>query len=513
MTVSHPQLAALIPKLGQAQVLVVGDLMLDHYVYGAVNRLAPEAPVPILAATHETFILGGAAGVVANIGGLDACARVLGAIAADTAGEKIRRLMKSANADTKYLTIVSDRPSTVKMRFVKNEELLLRTDYEQVKPLETSDEKKLIASIPSAIKGCGAVIMSDYGKGVLTENVRKAVIGAAQKNNIPVLVDPKGKDFTIYRGADFITPNAKELAEAANMMADSEDQIVAAAKYIIDHADIKTIIAKRSEKGVMVVNKMGAILSLPATAKEARGVAGAGDTVIATLATALAAGIALDKAVALANEAAGIIVAKPGTTPIHRSELESLFSGAAQSSITENVIETDISIVHETFYEAPVLHDWAEARIQIDAWKAQGLKVGFTNGCFDILHYGHVNYLNRARQRCDRLVIGLNADDSITRLKGEGRPVHQELSRGAVLAALGCVDMVVFFGKEKTEDDKPVQLIETLQPDICFKGGDYKVENLPEAKTVFAYGGEFEIMPMYEGHSTTSAIRKMQKTG
>lgn len=496
---SRTTLSALIPDLSKAVVLVVGDLMLDHYVHGEVHRQAPEAPVPILAATKETFISGGAAGVVANIGGLGARAHVLGALAQDSAGDKMRQLMQAVGADTQYLTTVSDRPSIVKMRFVKGDDLLLRTDYEKAMPLSNTDEKTLIDNIPTAIKGCGAVIMSDYGKGVLTKNVMSAVLKAAHENKIPVLVDPKGKDFSIYSGADFITPNAKELGEATNMPVASEDDVVKAAQHLINTAGIVTVIAKRSEHGVMVVTKTGKLLSLPATADKVRGVAGAGDTVIATLATALAAGLTLEQAVTLANEAAGIIVAKAGTTPVEKEELQTLLEGQ--------------SAPRDVFYEAAVHHDWAAARKQIDAWKAKGEKIGFTNGCFDILHYGHVNYLNRARERCDRLIIGLNADASITRLKGEGRPVHAELSRGAVLAALGCVDMVVFFGADKADDDKPIRVIEALQPDICFKGGDYKVEDLPEAKAVFAYGGAFEIMPMYEGHSTTNAIRKMQKTG
>lgn len=331
MTDSRTMLAALIPGLSRARVLVVGDLMLDHYVRGTVTRMAPEStpeqPVPVLAMTTEEFILGGGAGVVANIGGLGACACVLGAIAQDSAGEKIRTLMQSVHADTQYINIVNDRPTIVKMRFVKDDQLLLRTDYEIIKPLSTSDEQDLISRIDIVMKGCGAVIMSDYGKGVLSADVMKAVMETAQKNDIPVLIDPKGKDFTIYRGADYITPNAKELGEATNMPVGDESEITKAAQHLINIAGIKTVIAKRSEHGVMVVTKDGPLLSLPAVAKDVRGVAGAGDTVIATLATSLAAGVPLDQAVMLANEAAGVIVAKPGTTPIDKEELQKHVAG------------------------------------------------------------------------------------------------------------------------------------------------------------------------------------------
>lgn len=498
------ELKDLLKDLAPRPILVVGDLMLDHYIHGDVIRQAPEsathAPVPVLATTYESLLPGGAASVVANIGGLGATARVLGVLADDRAGGNLKNLLHSYKADTRYLMIVADRPTAVKMRFVTGAEqkLLLRADYEKVKPLASADEKRLIAQLENAMKDCGAVILSDYGKGVLTSAVIKAAITQAKAQNIPVLVDPKGRDFTIYSGADFITPNAKELGEATGMATLTQDDVMKAATYLMETAHIKTIIAKRSEHGLIVVGKDQQPLLLAATARQVRGVTGAGDTVIATLAVALSAGSSVAQAATLANEAAGIVVAQPGTTPITRAELQTALSPVTHA---------------DTVREAPVFHDWAKARAQMNAWKDAGAKVGFTNGCFDILHYGHVNYINRARERCDRLVIGLNADSSITRLKGEGRPVHAELSRGAVLAALGAVDMVVFFGDNPADDDKPVRLIEALRPDICFKGGDYKIEDLPEAAVVSAYGGAFEIMPIYEGHSTTAAIRKIQKTG
>lgn len=494
----------MLKTLHSRPVMVIGDLMLDHYIHGDVHRAAPEsapgAPVPVLAAARETLAPGGAAGVVANLGGLGARTRVLGVMADDRAGDSLKALLASYQADTQYISAVSDRPTTVKMRFVAGPEqkLLLRADYEKATPLTPADEARLIARIAPALKDCAAVIMSDYGKGVLTPAVMKAVIAQAATRNIPVLVDPKGRDFTIYRGADIITPNAKELGEATAMPTATQDDVMAAARHLIETTGIEIVIAKRSEHGMIVVAKDRPPVSFDATARTVQDVAGAGDTVIATLAAALASGLHIDNAARLANEAAGVIVARPGTTPITRAGLLAALSAATHADTTR---------------AAPVFHDWAAARAQIDAWKDAGETVGFTNGCFDILHYGHVNYLDRARERCDRLVIGLNADPSITRLKGAGRPVHEELSRGAVMAALGAVDMVVFFGADPADDDKPVRLIEALRPDICFKGGDYRIEDLPEAKTVLAYGGAFEIMPVYEGHSTTSAIRKMQKTG
>lgn len=498
----------LLNGLNPRPVLVIGDLMLDHYIHGDVTRQAPEslpdAPVPVLSATYESLRPGGAASVVANIGGLGAQSRVLGVIASDDAGAKLRNLLASYNADTQYLGVVADRPTTVKMRFVTGPEqkLLLRADYEKACALAPADQAGLIARIEDAMKGCGAVVMSDYGKGVLTAAVMKAVIDQARAQNIPVLVDPKGRDFTIYNGADIITPNAKELGEATNMPTLGQDDVIKAATHLLATADITTVIAKRSEHGMSVISRNQPPLHLAATARQVLGVAGAGDTVIATLAVALSSGLDLAQAATLANEAAGVIVAQPGTTPITRAELLAALSADTSANTPAN-----------TRLAAPVMHDGAAARAQIDAWKKAGEKIGFTNGCFDILHYGHVNYLSRARARCDRLVVGVNTDASITRLKGAGRPVHEALSRGAVLAALGAVDMVVFFGDDPADDDKPLRLIEALRPDICFKGGDYKRESLPEAALVLAYGGQFEIMPLYEGHSTSAAIRKMQKDG
>ncbi|MFN3826245.1 MAG: PfkB family carbohydrate kinase [Micavibrio sp.] len=490
-------LPELLESLSGISVLVIGDLMLDHYVQGDVRRLAPEGPVPVLAATEDSYVLGGAGGVLANIAGLGARPRILGLVARDHAGEKIREIIRSYGVDDQLLTVVDDRPSIVKMRFMNGPIQLLRTDYEKIAPLSAVAEKDLTGKLAAAIKGCGAVILSDYGKGVLTPAVIAAAIKEAKARNIPVLVDPKGKDFTIYKGADFITPNATELAEATGMAVGSEDEIARAARALITQTGIANILAKRSEKGMCVITNQ-TLVSLPATAREVRGVAGAGDTVIATFASALAAGASAETAADLANQAAGIVVAQTGTTPITKLALADNLSSAS---------------IHDegAAFISPVHHDWAAARRLVESWKAQGLKVGFTNGCFDIVHYGHVNYMSRARARCDRLVVGLNADSSITRLKGPGRPVHEELSRGAVMAALGSVDMVVIFGEDLADDDKPCRVIEALQPDVCFKGGDYKVEDLPEAKVVFAYGGEFEIMPLYEGHSTTSAIQKMQK--
>jgi D-beta-D-heptose 7-phosphate kinase/D-beta-D-heptose 1-phosphate adenosyltransferase len=309
-----------------------------------------------------------------------------------------------------------------------------------------------------------------------------------------VLVDPKGLDFSIYNGADIITPNRKELSQAVGgLPTKTDEEIMVAANKIRATCDIKTVVATRSEDGMSIIGE-GQPLHLKTQAREVFDVSGAGDTVIATIAAAWGTGANLQQAVMLANMAGGIVVGKVGTTPIRSQELLEALQG-----------------VESLGHQAPLM-GWDAAEEIVRGWKAKGLKVGFTNGCFDILHYGHVNYLNHARGQCDRLIVGLNHDVSVKILKGPSRPVNDEVARATVMGALGAVDLVVLFGAEKTGDDNtPCAIIEKLQPDIFFKGGDYTLETLPEAKIVQSYGGEVSIMNLYEGYSTTGTIEKMQK--
>lgn len=343
------------------------------------------------------------------------------------------------------------------------------------------------------------MVLSDYGKGCLTAAVIGGVIAAARARGLPVLADPKGRDFGKYRGADVITPNRKELAEATGMETGTDEALVAAARHVIDRHGFPAVVVTRSEQGMSVIEKDRAeAVHIRSNVREVYDVSGAGDTVIATLAASLAAGLPLAEAALLANRAGGIVVGKIGTASIRAKEL---LTGGDLAMHTQ-----------DNGHISAVTDEWDRAAQQVREWQKQGLKVGFTNGCFDIIHYGHVNYLNQARQRCDKLVLGLNSDASVRILKGPERPVNDQTARGTVMAALGSIDMVVFFGAEKEgQDNTPCALIDQIRPDVFFKGGDYTIDKLPEAKIVQAYGGVVDIMPLYEGYSTTSTIEKMKK--
>lgn len=477
----------LAQRLKNTSVTVIGDVMLDAFVYGQTKRLSPEAPVPVLLTDHENIMPGGAANAAANLAALGARTYIISVIGQDGTGNTLRAALQAAGVNHEGLIVDSSRPTIIKTRYVSQDGQIVRVDSEKTHAVSDSIARQIIAAAEKSIAQSGAVIISDYAKGVLTNTVIAAIIAAAKAKNIPVIVDPKGNDYTKYQGAFAVTPNRKELREITGMGADSDAQVIEAARTLAKKAGLGNIVVKRSEDGITVIPEKGEPTHFNAGAKDVRDVSGAGDTVVATLAAALAAGETLENAARIANDAAAIAVEKPGTSIVRGEEL----SGAAQSFIS------------------PIMMDWNDAAARVKAWQAQGFNVGFTNGCFDILHYGHVNYLNQARQRCDKLVLALNHDASVRILKGPTRPVNDEMARANVMAALGSIDMVVFFGAtEKGQDNTPCALIDAVRPDIFFKGGDYTIDQLPEAKIVQAYGGKVDIMPLYEGYSTTSIIEK-----
>jgi len=498
----------IVESLPHHSVMVVGDIMLDRFVYGDVHRISPESPVPVLSIQTENRMLGGAGNVLSNLAGLGVQAHILAVVGQDSDADAVRALLVEKNVDPAGLIIAPDRPTIVKTRFLASHQQLLRTDYERNGKLPEATEEALIKKAIEGLPQMGALILSDYGKGVLSEHVISTLIKKARKLGVPVLVDPKKADYSIYKGASIITPNRNELAEATNNMpTKTDDDIVAATTYLMKQAGVDAILATRSQDGMtlMRANKKLAPVHLRTEALEVFDVSGAGDTVIATVAAALAAGADLVAAAALSNIAGGIVVAKVGTAPIRRKELIAAIA-RKELDISDEAPEGRIL---DTAREAKVC-DAEEAAEIVQRWKARGMKVGFTNGCFDILHPGHVSYLNQARARCDRLVIGLNSDASVKRLKGAERPVNEEQARAIVLGALGAVDMVVIFGDDRAEDDKPVRLIGRMKPDIFFKGGDYRESDLPEAPVVRAYGGQVELMSHFDGHSTTATIKKLK---
>ncbi len=479
-------MADLVERLAGARVVCVGDVMLDRYVLGQVERISPEAPIPVLRVEKETAMLGGAGNVAANITALGGGVRFVAVAGDDTAGDELQRLLHKLDSLDADLVIEAGRRTTLKTRFVGAAQQLVRADVETTAPLTQAALKDLLAHIDRTDGEAGAMVLSDYGKGVLGDNVTQYTIARARSQNLPVIVDPKGRDYSRYQGAHLITPNKKELMEASGLPAHTDAEVIAACTHLIETCGIDGVLATRSADGMTLVSKGAEPQHFKAEAREVFDVSGAGDTVVATVALALAAGARLDEAAALANVAAGIVVGKAGTATV----------GAAELSRTLHLQDLGVA-------EAK-LCDLDRAAMQVAGWREQGLNVGFTNGCFDLLHPGHISLLTQARTACDKLVVGLNSDASVKRLKGESRPIQSEAARAAVLGALSAVDLVVLFS-----EDTPLNLIETLRPDVLVKGADYRLEEVVGADIVQSYGGRVVLAELVDGQSTTNTIAKM----
>jgi D-beta-D-heptose 7-phosphate kinase/D-beta-D-heptose 1-phosphate adenosyltransferase len=446
-------------------------------------------------------MLGGAGNAVSNLASLGAKVQLISIVGDDGEGQTIKALLQSMGISPDSLVIDLSRPTSIKTRFLAGHQQLLRSDYESAAPVSDAIAEQIIARFSILIKDVQAVILSDYGKGLLRPDIIAACISKAQALNIPVIVDPKGKDFSIYKGATAVTPNKKELSEATqNHPVKTDEDIEAAARIVIQSCGIQSVIATRSAEGMSVMSAGKPILHIRQSRDiEVFDVSGAGDTVIATIAAAIASGASLGDAATLATYAGSIAVTKVGTTPVRLVELQVALESTGHSRASQS-----------RTYQAP-LQDIESALDDIKRWRAQGLKIGFTNGCFDIVHAGHVTYLNEARALCDRLIVGLNSDQSVKVLKGPERPIHDEIARATVLGALASVDSVILFGAEKAGDDNTaIALLNALKPDIYFKGGDYKVDDVPETPTVRTNGGEVRILSNIEGYSTTNAITKIK---
>lgn len=476
----------LAEKIKNVRIAVIGDVMLDRYFYGEVKRISPEAPVPVTKIGKTNSVLGGAANVAANLAHLD-CQVFMGGVTGDDDNRRLlERLMDEAHIDYSGLVRSSHRKTITKLRVLGGNQQMLRLDFEEVGDLFPDEIVELRQWLAGLLdEGLDGIIVSDYAKGVCSDDFCQWVISQAHAYNIPVLVDPKGADWVKYRGCDFITPNLKEMCEAAGCQKDNEDDaVVEMARAAKDKFQIKNVVVTRSERGMTLVNKEQ-VLHSPATAIEVFDVSGAGDTVAATLLAAAAGKLELADAVYMANRAAGIVVAKVGTYPVHRDELLK-----------------DLLVEERKQGRGYRTLSWEEIASLAATWKACGEKIVFTNGCFDILHVGHVTYLEKARNLGKHLIVGLNTDASVQRLKGETRPLVHELDRARVLAALACVDAVVLF-----DQDTPTELIEKIRPDILVKGGDYK----PEQVAGREYAGEVRIIEFEDGYSTTGVVEKIAK--
>jgi D-beta-D-heptose 7-phosphate kinase/D-beta-D-heptose 1-phosphate adenosyltransferase len=473
-------------------VLCVGDLMLDEFVYGEVSRISPEAPAPVIAVQRTETNIGGAGNVARNIAALGARCIFVGLVGEDEAGAKLKTLLSQESLIDSVLICDSGRPTTRKVRFVSEHfsTHMLRADWELAQPASADIEQKMIDAILPLLPRADIVLLSDYAKGVLTARVIRNIIDAARKLGKRVIVDPKSANFAIYRGATLLTPNRREFAEATRIRADTENSIADAAQDAMHLADCEAMLVTQSEHGMTMVPRKGEAIRVPAHPVRVRDVSGAGDTVAAVLAVALAAGADWETALRMANAGGAVAVSKKGTAIVTAPELRRKILPHAFLAAEEKIIAAGGDL------DAHLLD-----------WRKQGLRVGFTNGCFDILHPGHVKVLTAARGACDRLVVGLNSDASVKRLKGEGRPVQNERARSEVLAALEAVDLVVIF-----EEDTPIKLITQIKPSVLVKGGDYARDQVVGHEIVAANGGEIVLVDILEGFSTTSLVRRARES-
>ena len=470
-----------MPRYDQAAVLVVGDVMLDRYWHGGTSRISPEAPVPVVKVEQIEDRPGGAANVALNIAALGAPAVLVGVTGADEAAGSLRDSLAAAGVQAHFQQIAA-QPTIVKLRVLSRHQQLLRMDFEE--PFHT-DAEALAADVERLLAGIRVLVLSDYGKGALQNH--QTLIQLARAKGIAVLADPKGKDFSIYRGASLITPNLSEFETIVGHCRD-EAELVAKGDALMRELELGALLVTRGEHGMTLLRPEQAPLHLPARAREVFDVTGAGDTVISTLAASLAAGEELPQAVALANLAAGIVVAKLGTAAISAPELRRAVQREEGSE--RGVVSLD------------------QLLLALEDARAHGEKIVFTNGCFDILHAGHVSYLEQARAQGDRLVLAVNDDASVSRLKGPGRPINAVDRRMAVLAGLGAVDWVVSFS-----EDTPENLLRAVRPDVLVKGGDYGIEGVVGADIVRAYGGEVRVLGLVENSSTTAIVEKIKGQG
>jgi len=481
-------------RLSRASVLVIGDLMLDRSVFGVVERISPEAPVPILTEERETATPGGAGNVVRNLTALGAAVAFIALVGDDAAGSDLTGLIGGQSGVEPWLLVQSGRPTTVKTRYIARGQQVLRTDREMVAPIDAKLANRLVRIAGEAMAATGVVLLSDYRKGLLTGDVPARLIAAAGKAGRRVIADPNGADLAQYAGATLVTLNRQELADAAQMPVNDDNAIVAAAAALRHEHGFGAVLVTRGSDGMTLLYAGGPrdpaagdaeALHIPAEADEVFDLSGAGDTVVATLAAAVGAGLDLPTSARLANTAAGIVVGKLGTAVARQSDLASVLSPA--SGALRKIVSPEA------------------AAEQVERWRHTGARTGFTNGVFDLLHPGHVHLLEQARAACDRLIVGVNSDASTRRLKGADRPVQPEAARAAVLASLATVDLVCVF-----DEDTPEQLIATVRPDVLVKGADYQVDQVVGAEMVQGTGGRVVLAPLLPGHSTTATVARLR---
>jgi D-beta-D-heptose 7-phosphate kinase / D-beta-D-heptose 1-phosphate adenosyltransferase len=460
-----------------ASVLVIGDLMIDKYFTGSVKRISPEAPVPVVNVKSQSYTPGGAANVANNLSALRSRCFLIGAIGRDENGAHLEKILDDLGIGHSLVAV--NRPTITKIRVVGNHQQIVRLDFEEENPLEDADVSLVISEFEKQIASYNIVVLSDYGKGLCTPELCKKVIAICKKNGVQVIVDPKKCNWEKYSGATIITPNVGELSDACGSDIDNSDEaIISHGQSLKKNIDIKNILVTRSEKGMTLIGDK-TIMHIQTEAQEVYDVSGAGDTVVATLAASLSMGNSLSDSIRYANTAAGIAVGKLGTAPVSDVEIAHALSGKTGEKILPR--ETLIQVM--------------------SGLKKAGKKIVFTNGCFDILHKGHISYLRESRSLGDILILGLNSDASVKRLKGPDRPINNEADRAEVLSALEYIDYITIF-----DEDTPHDLIKSIAPDILVKGGDYKPQDVVGRE----FAAETVIIKFVHGYSTSKTIDKMK---
>jgi len=476
-----------ITKLTGHRVLCIGDIMLDRFIYGNVSRISPEAPIPVFHEKRMETTLGGSGNVVRNIVSMGGNVDTIFIVGKDQAGYDLTEKLSEMPEVSPYVITDKTRPTIIKTRFVCEGQQMLRSDREDISIIDKKIENQILLSIKGAIEDCDVVILSDYAKGILTDKIISQTIKLGREKNKPVLIDTKGRDFTKYKNAHFLTPNRKELKEATGMEIKTVEDAYKASNLLIEKCELDGVLAKLGKDGLALILKDKPIEHFETKAREVYDVSGAGDTVVATMALAMAGGLSISDSSALANLAGSIVVTKTGTATTTQSELQS-----------------EIMKDQSRFSESKIMSTKEITEVAKDC-KNKNKKVGFTNGVFDLLHSGHLSSINQAKRNCDFLIVGINSDASVKRLKGDDRPIYSEEERALVLSALSNVDAVVIFN-----DDTPYDIIKTIKPDVLIKGSDYKVEEVVGYDLVQSWGGKVVLADLIENKSTTNTVEKLK---
>ncbi len=467
------------------KILVVGDLMLDRHVWGKVSRISPEAPVPVVRVSSQSETAGGAGNVALNAAELGLKVAACGFVGNDLEGDRLCRILGESGVETRGIVRAGTRTVT-KTRIIGGHQQMLRLDDEDAAEAESEAYELLLKAIRRELDdGISGVVLSDYAKGALAEDVCRTTIALARQGGVPVLADPKGGGYAKYAGATAITPNRAELAAVGAVESADLAALEEAGERIRCELGLDFVLVTLGENGLALI-RPGSREQIPAVARDVFDVTGAGDTVIAALAAGVVAGLQLEDAVRLANMAAGIVVGKTGTATVKRTELLDAIALGQALLLSDKICTLDVLLS------------------RVSKWRSQGEVIGFTNGCFDVLHAGHVTYLQKARAETDRLIVGLNSDRSVRRLKGEGRPIVPQDQRALVLAALASVDAVVLF-----DEDTPIDLIKAVRPQALVKGSDYTEDQVVGATEVRSWGGEVVLVPLVEGPSTTGIVSRI----